>query len=97
MAPQNVCQVVEFVDAVYVVMEQYEGPDLQQHIQSQPGGALAEVDACRFVCHILAALRHAHDRGFMHCDVKPSNIRLNASCDKVCASHVHGRCVPVWT
>ena len=29
-----------FIDAVYVVMERYEGPDLQQHIQAQPSGAL---------------------------------------------------------
>ena len=75
-------QAVEFVDAVYVVMEQYEGPDLQAHVCAQPGGALTESSARRFFCHILAALRHAHDRGFIHCDVKPSNVRLNAGCDK---------------
>ena len=32
--------------------------------------------ARRFFRHLLAALRHAHARGFLHCDVKPSNVRL---------------------
>jgi len=77
----RLCDSIEFTDAVYVVMERYEGPSLQQHIHSQPTGTLTDVNACRFFCHLLAALRHAHSRGFLHCDVKPENVRLNAACD----------------
>ena len=32
-------------------------------------------------CHVLSALHHAHHRGFLHCDIKPDNIRLNKACD----------------
>ena len=32
--------------------------------------------------HLLAALRHAHSRGFVHCDVKPENVRLSVNCDR---------------
>ncbi|KAL3912560.1 MAG: hypothetical protein SGPRY_008299 [Prymnesium sp.] len=78
----RLCDVVEFVDAVFVVMECYEGPDLLTHITSQPGGVLAERPATTFLCHLLAALRHAHSRGFLHCDLKPENVRLSAACDR---------------
>ena len=33
--------VIEMADAVYVVMERLEGPDLHAHIHAQPGGVLA--------------------------------------------------------
>ena len=72
---------IEFPDAAYVVMERYNGPDLQEYIQAQPSGVLSEARARRFFCHMLAGIRHAHTRGFLHCDVKPANVRLNAACD----------------
>ena len=78
----RLCDIIEFVDSVYVVMEQYEGPDLQQHIAAQPRGLLAEDEARRFFCHILSALRHAHTRGYLHCDLKPGNVRLSRACDR---------------
>ena len=31
---------------------------------------------------VLSALRHAHGRGLVHCDLKPQNIRLNSTCDR---------------
>jgi serine/threonine protein kinase len=37
---------------------------------------LPERQARHFFRHLLAALRHAHARGFLHCDVKPANVRL---------------------
>ena len=37
--------------------------------------------SCVVFGHLLSALRHAHLRGFLHCDVKPDNIRLNKACD----------------
>ena len=71
--------VVEMADAVYVVMERIEGPDLAEYIRSQPGGKLAEAEARTLFRHLLAALRHAHARGFLHGDVKPENVRLRES------------------
>ena len=72
---------IEFPDAVYIVMERYSGPDLQEHIRSQPNGSLTERVARPLFCHILAGIRHAHSRGFLHCDLKPANVRLSASCN----------------
>ena len=51
-------------------------------MQAQPSRALLEASARRFFCHLLAALRHAHSRGYLHCDVKPANVRLNGVCDR---------------
>ena len=78
----RLCDVVEVADAVYVVMERVDGPDLKKHIASQPGGKLSEAAARHLFGHLLAALRHAHSRGFVHCDVKPENVRLSVNCDR---------------
>lgn len=77
----RLCDAIEFTDAVFVVMHRYEGPSLQQHIASQPSGQLSDADACRFFSQLLAAVRHAHSAGYLHCDIKPANVRLSAGCD----------------
>jgi len=74
--------VVELADSVvYVVMARIEGPVLVDYIYSQPDGRLAEPTARTLFRHILSALRHAHSRGLLHCDVKPANVRLHADAD----------------
>ena len=78
----RLCDVVEMADTVYVVMERLQGPDLLEHIQAQPRGALAEPAAAPLFAHVLSALRHAHNRGFLHCDLKPANVRLDAACER---------------
>ena len=76
----RLCDVVELADEfVCVVMERIEGPDLADYISAQPGGRLSELAARRCFRHILAALRHAHSRGIVHCDVKPANVRLQVA------------------
>ena len=77
----RLCDAIEFTDAVYVVMERYEGPCLHEHIHAQPGAALGEAHARRLFCRVLAAVRHAHACGFIHADVKPANVRLSRACD----------------
>lgn len=62
-------------------MERVEGPDLLSHIQSQPAGALPEPAARRLFAQLLCAVRHAHLRGYLHCDLKPQNVRLTADCE----------------
>jgi len=72
--------VISLVDATYIVMERVDGPELHDYIRAQPDGRLPPTVACRFLCQMLSALRHAHAHGVLHCDIKPANIRLSADC-----------------
>jgi len=72
--------VIDLVDATYIVMERVDGPELSDFIASEPGGRLRPETACRFFAQLLSALRHAHAIGFLHCDIKPANIRLTHDC-----------------
>jgi len=60
----------------YIVMEYVSGQSLQQLIRTQ--GRLPRRMVCGLFEQIAEALNHAHSRGFVHCDVKPSNILLTA-------------------
>ena len=69
----RVVDVIEVVDAHYIVMEEVGGPELTQLLQRAPGGRLP-LHTTRLVFRdLLAGLRHAHGRGFVHCDLKPAN------------------------
>ena len=68
--------VIDVVDSCYMIMERIEGPDLSRLISDQPAGVLPEPVAQTVFCQLLAALRHAHGAGFVHCDVKPENVRM---------------------
>jgi serine/threonine protein kinase len=58
----------------YLLMEFLEGPTLYQLAQSRPKKRLGISDALRVAIHLGSALRHIHERGFFHMDVKPPNI-----------------------
>ena len=51
-------------------------------MHAQPTAVLDEATARKFFCHLLSALRHAHARNFIHCDLKPENVRLSKACDR---------------
>jgi len=77
----KVHDVIELVDATYIVMERVDGPELGDYISGHVGGRLPAGDACRIFSQLLSALQHAHTAGYLHCDIKPANIRLSSSCD----------------
>ena len=58
----------------HLLMEFLEGPTLAALIGSRPRGRLGVSDAMRVAIHLGAALVHTHERGFVHLDVKPSNV-----------------------
>ena len=64
----------------YFAMEYVEGPTLAEILRER--GRLSERDALRVVLQVAMALEHAHDRGLVHRDVKPSNI-IFSSTEKV--------------
>ena len=56
----------------YIVMELLQGRTLRQLIEQE--GALPPERAARIVEQVASALDYAHQRGFVHRDVKPDNI-----------------------
>ena len=61
---------------LYLAMELLEGIDLQRSVDR--GGPLSVELACDIVRQTASALHHAHSRGLVHRDVKPSNLFLAA-------------------
>jgi predicted Ser/Thr protein kinase len=55
----------------YMVMELVEGPSLLEHCRERRLGPREVAALVIQVCH---GVQHAHDRGILHCDLKPSNI-----------------------
>lgn len=57
----------------YLVMELLEGQTLTEYVH-QRGGKLPLHEAKELILQAAAGLQHAHERGLIHCDVKPSNL-----------------------
>ena len=60
----------------YFVMEYVDGSTVHDELAERQ--MYTEVEALRVVIPIAQALEHAHERGFVHRDVKPKNIMLTA-------------------
>ena len=60
----------------YVLMEYLDGPTLKQLFQSSKAGRLSVSNAMRVGIYIGSALMHMHSRGYLHLDVKPSNVGI---------------------
>ncbi len=59
----------------YFVMEYVEGHTLYDELQGNK--VFSEKDALRVIIQIARALKHAHEAGFIHRDVKPKNIMIS--------------------
>jgi hypothetical protein len=61
-------------DVYYLVTDLVEGLDLARLVAR--AGPLSAADACELARQAAEGLRHAHDRGLVHRDVKPANLML---------------------
>lgn len=59
----------------YLAMEWIDGPSLKRYLQTR-AQPLAIADAVQLTATLAEALEHAHQRGVVHRDVKPSNVLL---------------------
>lgn len=59
-------------DPMYLVMEYADGLTLKKYINRKK--ALTQKEIIDFSCQILSALAHIHEKGLVHCDLKPHNI-----------------------
>ena len=60
----------------YVVMELVDGPSAAQLLDETPGRQLPLERVVRLAAQVSLGLEHAHQRGVLHLDVKPSNILI---------------------
>ena len=56
----------------YIVMEYMAGGSLEERLAER--GALPAPEAVRIAAQVCAGLSYAHQRGVVHCDLKPANI-----------------------
>lgn len=64
----------------YLVLEYMEGGDLQKHCRNQP---CSLKQALHYIEQVCAGLRHAHQNGIIHRDIKPQNLLLSRDKDVV--------------
>ncbi len=76
--------VVSQDDACYFVMQYIPGPSLQERVDRR--GPLPVEDILRIASQMAAGLQAAHDQGLVHRDVKPGNVLLEESVDRVLIS-----------
>lgn len=76
--------VVNQNDTCYLVMQYIAGPSLQERVDRS--GPLSVAEILRVGVQIAAGLHAAHEQGLVHRDVKPGNILLEESVDRVLIS-----------
>ncbi|KQS33826.1 serine/threonine-protein kinase [Dyadobacter sp. Leaf189] len=67
-------------ETVAIIMEYLEGQDLQSYMEQQGESRVVPIPlAMKWYAQILPAFAHAHQKGLVHRDVKPSNFFLTTS------------------
>lgn len=70
------CQALEHTaTGRYLVMDYCEGGTLRNLMTEE--SRLSLIHSLKLVADVLAGLDHAHNRGIVHCDIKPENILLH--------------------
>ena len=68
-------------DRYYIVMEYVDGQDLEKIVQKE--GPMDQERVAQYMYQAASALNHAHERGMIHCDIKPANLLLNQESDQI--------------
>jgi eukaryotic-like serine/threonine-protein kinase len=79
LAHPNIVTVYDFDrdgSTVFLTMEYLSGKPMSQMLRAPDFKGMAYADAMRIVTGIGKALSYAHERGFVHCDLKPANVFL---------------------
>jgi eukaryotic-like serine/threonine-protein kinase len=77
LAHPNIVQVYDFDrdgGMIYLTMEYLSGKPLSRVLRAQGFTGLPCDDAMRIIGGVAKALAYAHERGFVHCDLKPANV-----------------------
>ena len=72
---RNIIQLIEFfeeTDKFVLVFEKVEGGSLLKHIQRKV--SFTEAEASMIIKDVAEAIKHLHDKGVAHRDIKPDNI-----------------------
>lgn len=77
LAHPNIVQVYDFDrdgSMVYLTMEYLAGKPLSGTLRMPNFSGMSYAEAMHIVSGIAGALAYAHERGFVHCDLKPANV-----------------------
>ncbi len=79
--PDHFAPLLKLTQRYYLVMEYVDGPHLGEATKLS-GGALPIERALRYMRQLAGALKLIHQRGWVHRDVKPENVRLRIQSDE---------------